>query len=610
MYDFEKIKLIVWDLDDTFWSGTLSEGDVVVPEQNINLIRRLTDIGIVNSICSKNDAAQTMRKLKELGLDSYFVFPSINWDAKGSRIKALIADMQLRPANVLFLDDHAPNLAEARFVSPELMTASPDVIPQLLEQAMKSPKSDPEHKRLHQYRILEEKWEEKKHFTSNEDFLYDSNIRVVFGSDCLAQLDRIHDLVWRSNQLNFTKVRSTKEELTALFADASAKCGYVSVSDRFGDYGITGFYALKQNRLLHFCFSCRTLGMGVEQYVYAKLGRPELQIVGEVSGDLTQNVLPGWINQEKTGGQGGGIRAGHAQAHSVLIKGPCDLFQILPYIADKTLIDTEFTYVNDRGVTVESTGHTTHIVEAMRLTEEEKQRVLREVPFSDPGIYSRRIYDGNYRVVVISILSDANLGVYRRKETGERIAFLEGFHPITDPKNWEPYIRGEYNHGGFAFTRENLMKFAEQYEFVGINSAERIVENLRYIRQHLPKETTMAVMLGGELYYEKNTFPAYENRHLVHKEINAAIRAAAEELDIRLIDVNRYLVDQSSFYDHFNHYIKPVYYQLAGEIIAIINEQTGAELRETSKLKMIQIRAKEALAPLYYKIRKGFGIQR
>ena len=610
MYDFEKIKLIVWDLDDTFWSGTLSEGDVVVPEQNINLIRRLTDIGIVNSICSKNDAAQTMRKLKELELDSYFVFPSINWDAKGSRIKALIADMQLRPANVLFLDDHAPNLAEARFVSPELMTASPDVIPQLLEQAMKSPKSDPEHKRLHQYRILEEKWEEKKHFTSNEDFLYDSNIRVVFGSDCLAQLDRIHDLVWRSNQLNFTKVRSTKEELTALFTDASAICGYVSVSDRFGDYGITGFYALKQNRLLHFCFSCRTLGMGVEQYVYAKLGRPELQIVGEVSGDLTQNGLPGWINQEKTGGQGGGIRAGHAQAHSVLIKGPCDLFQILPYIADKTLIDTEFTYVNDRGVTVESTGHTTHIVEAMRLTEEEKQRVLREVPFSDPGIYSRRIYDGNYRVVVISILSDANLGVYRRKETGERIAFLEGFHPITDPDNWEPYIRGEYNHGGFAFTRENLMKFAEQYEFVGINSAERIVENLRYIRQHLPKETTMAVMLGGELYYEKNTFPAYENRHLVHKEINAAIRAAAEELDIRLIDVNRYLVDQSSFYDHFNHYIKPVYYQLAGEIIALINEQTGAELRETSKLKMIQIRAKEALAPLYYKIRKGFGKQR
>lgn len=610
MYDFEKIKLIVWDLDDTFWSGTLSEGDVVVPEQNINLIRRLTDIGIVNSICSKNDAAQTMRKLKELGLDSYFVFPSINWDAKGSRIKALIADMQLRPANVLFLDDHAPNLAEARFVSPELMTASPDVIPQLLEQAMKSPKSDPEHKRLHQYRILEEKWEEKKHFTSNEDFLYDSNIRVVFGSDCLAQLDRIHDLVWRSNQLNFTKVRSTKEELTALFTDASAKCGYVSVSDRFGDYGITGFYALKQNRLLHFCFSCRTLGMGVEQYVYAKLGRPELQIVGEVSGNLTQNGLPGWINQEKTGGQGGGIRAGHAQAHSVLIKGPCDLFQILPYIADKTLIDTEFTYVNDRGVTVESTGHTTHIVEAMRLTEEEKQRVLREVPFSDPGIYSRRIYDGNYRVVVISILSDANLGVYRRKETGERIAFLEGFHPITDPENWEPYIRGEYNHGGFVFTRENLMKFAEQYEFVGINSAERIVENLRYIRQHLPKETTMAVMLGGELYYEKNTFPAYENRHLVHKEINAAIRAAAEELDIRLIDVNRYLVDQSSFYDHFNHYIKPVYYQLAGEIIALINEQTGAELRETSKLKMIQIRAKEALAPLYYKIRKGFGKQR
>ena len=111
-------------------------------------------------------------------------------------------------------------------------------------------------------------------------------------------------------------------------------------------------------------------------------------------------------------------------------------------------------------------------------------------------------------------------------------------------------------------------------------------------------------MLGGELNYEKNTNPAYEGRHIVHKKINDAIRKEAETSDIRLIDVNKYLVDQSSFYDHFNHYIKPVYYALAGEILELINEKAGLSIKETSRLKMLQVRAKEILAPYYYKLKK------
>ena len=55
MYQFEKIKLVIWDLDETFWKGTLSEEHVSIPEENRRLVLRMTDIGIVNSICSKND---------------------------------------------------------------------------------------------------------------------------------------------------------------------------------------------------------------------------------------------------------------------------------------------------------------------------------------------------------------------------------------------------------------------------------------------------------------------------------------------------------------------------------------------------------------------------
>ena len=34
-----KIKLIIWDLDDTFWSGTLSEGEVEPSSYNIEIFR-------------------------------------------------------------------------------------------------------------------------------------------------------------------------------------------------------------------------------------------------------------------------------------------------------------------------------------------------------------------------------------------------------------------------------------------------------------------------------------------------------------------------------------------------------------------------------------------
>ena len=604
MYDFEKIKLVIWDLDETFWKGILSEGEVNVPSENIQLIKRLTDIGIINSICSKNDYEKVQRKMTELGIWDYFVFSSIDWNPKGGRIQQLISDMQLRPVNVLFIDDNPSNLEEAKFFSPELMTMLPDDLPDLLEDAFACKKNDVAHKRLQQYQLLEKKRQQRGKFASNEQFLYSSNIRVTWGTDCLKNLDRIHDLVWRSNQLNFTKIRLTKEELTELFSKDECKCGYVSVEDNFGDYGIVGFYALRNNELLHFCFSCRTLGMGIEQYVYSKLGRPDLKINGEVISSLESDEIPGWINQEKSGAENTSLKVQSASSHSVLIKGPCDLFQILPYIANKSIIDTEFTYVNNNGVTIESTGHTTHIVEAFRLSEQEKQRILDEVPFADVGIYNDNVYKGRYKLVIISILQDANLGVYRRKETGERIAFLEGYHPITERKNWDAYINGEYNTASFQFTKECLEEFAEKYEFVGINTPEQIVENLQFIKEHLPDDCGLAVMLGGELYYEKNTFPAYENRHLVHKEINDAIRGAADCIGLKLIDVNKYLVDQSSFYDHFNHYIKPIYYQLAGDVVTLINEQTGVTLKETSKFKMVQVRLKEFLAPIYYKIRK------
>ena len=608
MYQFDKIKLVIWDLDDTFWSGTLSEGEVVVPESNINLIKDLTDIGIVNSICSKNDIGPVDDKLQKLGLSDFFVFKSVSWESKGSRVKQLIQDMQLRPVNVLFLDDNHLNREEVKFFCPDIMIGGPEDIERLIAESKKAEKKDISHKRLKQYYVLETKKSEKSNFGSNEEFLYSSNIKLNIHKDCKNELSRIHDLILRANQLNFTKVRSSQEELEKIISDDSVLCGCVDVKDKFGDYGIVGFYALKNDELIHFVFSCRTLGMGIEQYVYNRLGRPQLNIVGDVISDLSSTELPGWINQSGLDKKGSDqMQINDLKEHTVLIKGPCDLFQVYPYIANTELFDTDFTHTTDEGVLIESTSHTTHLVEAVRLNEQQKILVDKEVSFVGLDIYDESIYKNNYKVVIISVLPDANLGVYQRKATGERLAFLEYLHPITEPENWDKIISGEYHNAGFKFTKEMLKKFSEEYEFIGRNTPQQTVENLEYVRQYLPSDCELCIMLGGELYYEKNTFEAYEDRHLVHQKMNVLIRDWSKKYDnVKLIDVNKYLVDQSSFYDHFNHYIKPVYYALAKEIVDIVNEKLGADIKETSKLKMIQVRIKEVLAPTYYRIRNLF----
>ena len=196
MYQFDKIKLVIWDLDETFWKGTFSEGRVEIPAQNRKLLSFLTDIGIVNSICSKNDEKQVMGYLNDQGLADFFVFPSISWQPKGARIKQLISDMQLRPANVLFLDDNPSNLGEASYSCPEIMTGTPELIPQLLADTEKAERKDPKHKRLQQYRILEEKQQARSEFSSNEEKQNNGALGLRFaqhlslGTQNLRQSDR------------------------------------------------------------------------------------------------------------------------------------------------------------------------------------------------------------------------------------------------------------------------------------------------------------------------------------------------------------------------------------------------------------------------------------
>ena len=173
-------------------------------------------------------------------------------------------------------------------------------------------KPDLELTRLKQYKLLEMKQAEiMKAAGDNFQFLRQSKIAVEIIYDIEDHLDRAVELVNRTNQLNFTKRRLSDDkdiaakELLAEIAPFHCKAGLVSVKDKYGDYGLCGFFLVSglaawgQPNLQHFAFSCRTLGMGVEQWVYQLLGRPRVEIVGEVLSDLTTDV--DWINAAADG---------------------------------------------------------------------------------------------------------------------------------------------------------------------------------------------------------------------------------------------------------------------------------------------------------------------
>jgi FkbH-like protein len=273
-----KVKCVIWDLDDTLWTGTLAEKDLVAPRDEIvGLIPQLDQKGVINTICSKNELAAARECLEKFGVWSYFVFPSIAFVPKGESVKELIQNLQLRPANVLFIDDNPSNRNEVSFYNPDIMVADAND-PSLLDNLKKIIASSNGTSRLEQYRLLEQKHQIRASFADNGAFLRDSRIAVniLRNPADLTFKDRIVELVNRANQLNFTHSRfPSMDDFAEYTAQASIVHGCIFAYDRYGDYGLVGFFAFNESNrrreLEHYVFSCRIMNMGIERAVYESL---------------------------------------------------------------------------------------------------------------------------------------------------------------------------------------------------------------------------------------------------------------------------------------------------------------------------------------------------
>ena len=585
-YDITKSKLVIWDLDETFWNGTLSETGVVFRPEVVDFVQELTLKGIMNSVCSKNDLDRVKETFINNGFKNVwdlFLFPSVEWTPKGGRVKEIIRKMNLREENVIFIDDNVSNINEVKFYCPKIMTAESFQVPKLIEELYLVNDYDFEYTRYKQYKVLEEKTREKEALNlSNEDFLRNSEIQIAVKKDCEAHIDRIYKLIQRTNQLNFTKNRVEKEDLEGYFNNPEKyESAYIIVRDKFGNYGICGFYVLnkEENRLEQFLFSCRVMNMGIEQFVYSYLNKPELEIKGEVSSSL--DYVPDWVElvSDLSAEE---VKQKQDSWINILLKGPCDLYSTLGYIDTDVNIDTEFPYWNKKPAYILAHTHTAFIEQTRKFSPEKLAELSKKFPFPDPDEFKTKFFDKKYNLVFLSLLTTTHSGIYQNKSDGTYAFFGYADCDITDENNWEKILAPLPEEA----KRLNLLmlnQFRKEYTFCGNPPVETVINNLKYIRENLASETSLVLILGSEVPCPR-TQAGYENMAQRHKILNQAVREFASNYDnIDLIELTELVHSEDDYGDCINHFSRQVYFELAQGIVEKANGILGQNLLALKK---------------------------
>lgn len=275
----EKVKCLVWDLDNTLWNGILIETEdnesLELKAGVLETIKKLDERGIIQSIASKNDFAPAMEQLEKLGISEYFLYPEIHWNAKSASIKNIAANLNIGVDAMAFIDDSVFEREQVHSALPEVRTYDALEVEKLTElPEFDVIVTDESRHRREMYRA-----EEKRNAlmaSENDDtvsFLRKCNLRIkVFAPQTEADITRCFELVNRTNQLNMSGRRYTRNEFDALLSKIGQTSIAFSCRDDFGSYGIVGFMQYRKDNcelcFTEFAMSCRVAGKYVESALF------------------------------------------------------------------------------------------------------------------------------------------------------------------------------------------------------------------------------------------------------------------------------------------------------------------------------------------------------
>lgn len=291
--NLERKKCIVLDLDNTLWGGVLGEdgvdgvkiagdypGKAYLYFQEALL--ELASKGIILAVCSKNNEEDVLELWKEnpymaITKDAISAY-RINWQDKATNIKALSEELNIGLDSMVFIDDNPTERELIKQVLP--MVAVPDfpTQPYMLIAFFKQLVNDyfkvysiteEDKKKTEQYKANALRSQSQNQFLNYEDFLASLHLELTIMALDSFNLSRIAQMTQKTNQFNLTTKRYSETDIKKL-ERMGWKIWCLSVSDKFGDNGITGLIMITpQHEIDTLLLSCRILGKGIE-YAFVK----------------------------------------------------------------------------------------------------------------------------------------------------------------------------------------------------------------------------------------------------------------------------------------------------------------------------------------------------
>ena len=223
-----------------------------------------------------------MAVLERLGIQEYFLYPQIHWDPKSGSLEQIAKDLNIGIDSFAFVDDTAFERRQVASVWPQVRTydaAEMDTL--LVRPEFDVPVTAESRLRRSMYRAEENR--NTLRASENTDFvefLRKCNLKTqVFFPGEEAQRLRCYELLIRTNQLNMTGRKYTREEFEEILLRPGHKSYAFTCGDDFGEYGIVGFaqYRVEGNALVfsEFALSCRVAGKFVESALFAHLLKEE-----------------------------------------------------------------------------------------------------------------------------------------------------------------------------------------------------------------------------------------------------------------------------------------------------------------------------------------------
>ncbi len=295
----KRIKLVVWDGDNTLWDGTVFYKDkenVRIKPGTKEALKELDKRGIKSTICSKNYYEDVDNILKKFEIEKYFQHPQIGWGLKSDAIRKIAGLFNAPFDEILFVDDDPFQRAEVKSQIPEInifdATDPLDVLG--LESVIPLNATEEDKKRvqlLKEQRSREQA--EKSHEGDFKEFLMQCDMVMTVRPIEEGDWPRVTQLLNRTNELNATTNRYSLEQLKESFQKNHDVVMVVELRDKFGDYGLIAETIIEQKDYGWFIrdltVSCRTMGRGIgSALVIAILNYAKENSVNKVVGKLVE----------------------------------------------------------------------------------------------------------------------------------------------------------------------------------------------------------------------------------------------------------------------------------------------------------------------------------